>query len=128
MSVFELLVSKLFFVCTCMCVDREVEDFVNCFHYCIALIFCESLIFQISQVWNRLRNYFIKKFDNSKLSHIEQRIHKIISTKLKKTPAIHENLDPRNISTIRYTVDCKILVLIFCSNFFQRKSHDMEIF
>ena len=70
--------------------------------YCIALIFHRSLILRISQIWNCLQNYFIEKFDTSKLSHIEQCICEIIWAKLEKT-AIHKNFDPQNISVIRYS-------------------------
>ena len=41
------------------------------------------------------------KFETSELSHIEQCIREIISTK--KGPATRENLDLQNISAIRYT-------------------------
>ena len=41
---------------------------------------------------------------------IEQRIREIISTKFKKT-AIRENLDPRNISAIRYYTECSKIII-----------------
>ena len=75
--------------------------------YSIALIFRRSKFSRFSRIRRHSQKYFSENFDtlhHRLLLHVHvvilQHIREIFSTKLSKT-AIRENLDQRNISTIR---------------------------
>ena len=94
----------------------------------VALIFRGSLILQISWIWNHLQNYFMERFDTSKLIHIEQHIRNYYLNKIKKKPSYLRKFRPAkykrytvfaliffNVGLLQFTYSCLFTYILFWS-------------